>query len=382
MGAVSKVWAVSLGLPVSLGDKGVLCLRMNMTASSFNDVLGEQRLPEHWTGVLLAADGTTVARTRSPESAIGTKAPPSLVKAQAERRTGLFPTLTREGVPSSTALSKVPGWDLWVAIAVPEASIDAEADRFLIEVAVAGCAVLAASIVVALWLARHLAGQITRASAASAALADGHADSVPDSDIVELGAMGAALGTVKAREIETQAALLEAVSVNEQTAAALSQAQCDQLTGLAGRGLFLDQAQALKDNCPDGSGLAILFIDLDGFKAVNDTLGHEAGDRVLVRAADILRAAIGAGDVVGRLGGDEFVIGVAGPIDAIGELAADIAGRLVASIATIGDGIGCSIGVATPHPGPERLGDIMKRADQAMYAAKRHGKNCYVVAQR
>jgi diguanylate cyclase (GGDEF)-like protein/PAS domain S-box-containing protein len=146
----------------------------------------------------------------------------------------------------------------------------------------------------------------------------------------------------------------------------------DPLTGLANRALLHDRLDAL-----DGS--ALLLLDLDGFKAVNDTLGHGVGDDVLLEVAGRLRGACRPGDLVARLGGDEFVVLVAGtPEDVL-----PLARRLLAVLSRpvdLGDrevGLGCSIGIA--YVSEEGADAALRDADIAMYAAKARGKGRFEV---
>jgi diguanylate cyclase (GGDEF)-like protein len=160
----------------------------------------------------------------------------------------------------------------------------------------------------------------------------------------------------------------------------LDKARYDHLTRLPSRALFLDRAEALRARSAlDGSSVAVLFIDLDGFKRVNDTLGHDRGDAVLVEAADALRSVVREKDIAGRMGGDEFAVFLVAPKSAIETLATSIAHRIVAAIGRIGDGIGCSIGVALCPAGCGDLTCALRQADEAMYSAKRAGKNRYAV---
>jgi diguanylate cyclase (GGDEF)-like protein len=127
------------------------------------------------------------------------------------------------------------------------------------------------------------------------------------------------------------------------------------------------QAQMRGDQRP-----ALLFVDLDGFKHINDTLGHAEGDAVLTRTAEILRHAVRDSDIATRLGGDEFVLCIAAPTESV---AAAVAERVVRQVAEIGDGVGCSVGVAIWTDVCADLPELMARADAAMYRAKRLGKN-------
>lgn len=153
-------------------------------------------------------------------------------------------------------------------------------------------------------------------------------------------------------------------------------ARHDALTGLPGRTLFLELAGTLHQRCAiTKRPLAVLFIDLDGFKQVNDILGHARGDEVLVTVARIVESNIRSTDLAGRLGGDEFVVCLAGAPDSLRTTATAVAQRIVDAVGAIGDGVGCSVGVA--YCASDALGfDVaLARADAAMYDAKRRGKN-------
>ncbi len=160
------------------------------------------------------------------------------------------------------------------------------------------------------------------------------------------------------------------------------QANFDQLTGLPNRHLALDRlAQAIKWAKRDGRGVLLMFLDLDRFKQVNDSLGHAAGDEVLREAAQRLQASVRESDTVSRLGGDEFlVICPEVPEKVDWENFASVMIKVLAAPFYVGGHelfIGASIGVADyPHGGrePERL---LKNADVAMYAAKQRGRNGY-----
>jgi len=162
----------------------------------------------------------------------------------------------------------------------------------------------------------------------------------------------------------------------------LYQAYHDALTGLPNRLLLYQRlTEALARARHDGRGLAILFLDLDQFKVVNDTLGHAAGDRLLQDVAGRLRRVVGEGDTVARVGGDEFTLLLPGI--AAGPEATRVAQRLLDAIALPAEVEGrrlyatTSIGISLfPADGddPETL---LTRADIAMYRAKELGRNGY-----
>ena len=165
------------------------------------------------------------------------------------------------------------------------------------------------------------------------------------------------------------------------------QAVHDTLTGLPNRALILDRIDQMLGRARRNlEPVAALFIDLDGFKEVNDTLGHGAGDQLLKMVADRLSTAMRESDSVGRLGGDEFVVLVEGTaLDAGPEFAAHrllevLRAPFVLPDATSGSlTLTASIGIAAgPRPSATEL---LRDADIALYAAKAAGKNRFVVFQ-
>ncbi|MDI6097392.1 GGDEF domain-containing protein [Actinoplanes sp. NEAU-A12] len=159
------------------------------------------------------------------------------------------------------------------------------------------------------------------------------------------------------------------------------QAHHDALTGLPNRVAFHTVAEAELASAPDGRCTAVLLLDLDGFKLVNDTLGHAAGDALLVTVAGRFGAALRPGDTAARLGGDEFVVLL--PDLAAPEQADEIARRLLDGIGmpmTLADRehrVRASIGVAVCHGGGHDLDRLLQRADSALYRAKNAGKGTF-----
>jgi diguanylate cyclase (GGDEF)-like protein/PAS domain S-box-containing protein len=156
----------------------------------------------------------------------------------------------------------------------------------------------------------------------------------------------------------------------------------DQLTGVANRQLLeLTLDDAIRHATDRNEPLAVMFLDVDDFKGINDAFGHATGDLVLIELATRLQSGVRSDDVVGRIGGDEFVAICAGADD---PAAASIASRILEICSqpiVVADGIisaSVSIGISLYRPGvdeaptPEQL---LVRADAAMYDSKRHGKN-------
>jgi diguanylate cyclase (GGDEF)-like protein len=152
----------------------------------------------------------------------------------------------------------------------------------------------------------------------------------------------------------------------------------DQLTGLPNRTLFLDRLQqALEQSEREALSIAVLFLDLNGFKAVNDSHGHAAGDRILRAAGRRLLASVRPGDTAARFGGDEFaVLSVSGSTGQVQD-ATELASRLAADIAVPFQVdanqimLTASIGVALAHGNGRSAEAVVADADEAMYLAKR-----------
>ena len=162
------------------------------------------------------------------------------------------------------------------------------------------------------------------------------------------------------------------------------QAYHDSLTGLANRTLFIDRVdEALAT--PDPT-VAVLFVDIDDFKTVNDTLGHTVGDELLIAVAERLCQCVRPTDTVARFGGDEFAIlldRLDGPEDVV-VVAERILAALAQRVPAGGEAVsvGASVGIATNHSAATRAGELIRDADVAMYDAKQRGKGRWARFER
>ncbi len=199
----------------------------------------------------------------------------------------------------------------------------------------------------------------------------GDVETFTETDAELIGALGVQAGALlELDRLQDTLTQLEELQAQLEHAAAH-----DPLTGVANRRLFADQLEA---RIAEGTVAGILFIDLDGFKEINDTLGHAAGDEVLTKVADRLTGCVRAEDLVARLGGDEFAVLLADHgIDTMEAVAARLLDVLGAPLAVSGKylRVAASIGIAAVEDVAEpTVSELLRRADWAMYQAKSSGK--------
>ena len=180
---------------------------------------------------------------------------------------------------------------------------------------------------------------------------------------------------------ETIIMLVDVTQPVELAASMESLARRDSLTGLLSRAAVFSELSRLVEA---GEPLSVLFVDLDGFKEINDSGGHELGDRVLEEVASRLRQAVRGNDILGRWGGDEFLVIAPGASSGGWTRIAD---SVIAAVSdsTVADDAGhvtvsASVGIATARPG-QPAAELVAAADRAMYEAKSRGKGRYAVAE-
>ena len=169
----------------------------------------------------------------------------------------------------------------------------------------------------------------------------------------------------------------------------LELAMKDHLTGVLNRGAFMDRLETeLHRTDREQTSTALVLIDIDYFKNINDTFGHQVGDQVLKQFATVLSGSVRAYDFVGRYGGEEFVICLPGADEFVARsVLRRVKTRIKKTIVVLADGpsalpVTASFGVACSSPGSrETLDALIRKADQAMYRAKQGGRNRICVAE-
>jgi diguanylate cyclase (GGDEF)-like protein len=262
------------------------------------------------------------------------------------------------------------GSDSLLLALVPTNDLDAALyQRTLLE-AGGGAALLVVLLLAVLQLARTIAHPLENMVAATAKMVRGdYAQRASPSSIVELHDLSSAVNHL-AEQVQLRLAELT------------HQAYHDTLLNLPNRAFCLERLDKALENTHPG-GLAVLFLDLDNFKVVNDSLGHEAGDKLLVAVAERLRNCIRPGDTLARLGGDEFIVvleRIHSVQDAIG-VTERIAEDLSTPFTIQGHEVfvTTSAGIAVNSLEQARSDDLLRAADIAMYRAKTKGKSRYEV---
>ncbi len=380
-GAASGQSLISIGVPVARSGRVAYCLLMVVTSESLNQLLARQRLPPEWMAGIVDQNGTLVARTHRPERYVGGPISSTLAARIARDDFGVDNAVSAEGIEVKASISPIGAWGWKLVVGVPRAVLDEPLSRSMIELVATGLTFAALGLSAGFALSGLVTRNASHLAATSRALISGRAFKVRRSPIAEFDDMAASLTLADRRARQISAALSHTEMRQQESDAQLLRARTDSLTGLARRGLFLEQAQRLVPDSGSPERLALLFVDLDDFKRLNDRLGHEVGDQLLGRMAGILRTVSRSADVLGRLGGDEFVVAIRTPADAIVATAEAIARRVIEALDAADMGVGCSIGIAQWMPGQDDMASLLRRADEAMYGAKKLGKNRFMVWQ-
>lgn len=353
-GPVTGKPAIAMGVPVDVGGKTRYSLNIGLNPAHLNAMLGRAAIPRGWLVAVFDAGDTIVARSREPERFVGLKVTPEMQRAFAASGQGHLESTTRDGQVVFTSFVTSPQWRWRVVVGAPRDALFGEVLRQLSRVLVVSLIAMA----LGLWLARaislRLVEAVTGLSRAALAMRNGETVEMPALRLQEAEGVSAAFA---------------------QAAEAMRQvrfhAHHDALTGLPNRLQFEEAARrALAQAERRRERFAILAIDLDGFKEVNDRHGHAAGDEVLKMVADRLRGAIRHYDVACRMGGDEFVLLL---VDVDADLAAETARRLARALSRpygLDAPVAASIGVAVYPQDGNDLPALLAHADAAMYRDK------------
>lgn len=250
---------------------------------------------------------------------------------------------------------------------------------------------VAAALVIARLVLRRLASRVVQPLGDLAGVADSVSASLDYSQRAceegpsEVAALARTFNHMLAVLEQKATVLDQELKERARTEAQLDQlAHFDQVTGLANRVQFHKELPRAAERARRlGSNIAVVFLDLDDFKVVNDTLGHEIGDHLLHSVGERLTETLRKGDLVCRLGGDEFTVILEG-ITSL-RTAVEVVAKLIEALASVHevDGhalhVGVSAGIALYPAQTEDLGDLLRFADIAMYQAKSAGKNDYCV---
>jgi diguanylate cyclase (GGDEF)-like protein len=373
LGRAVKMAVVNMAVPVRKANQGLVAVLMGVTplaAPGFLDLVESGNVGK--TGGLLLVSPRDQIFVTSSEADMRLKplpppgANPMHDQAMAGwRGTGM--TRNARGGEELSAVVSVPSANWFVVARTPVAEAF-QVVGALLAVVVQNSIKVSALLILALvllltWMFRPLKHAATQMRAmARGDVPLGH---LPVERQDEVGAMVAGFNELvdKLKQTESRMTYL---------------AHHDGLTGLPNRMAFqqsLAQSVALADR--QQASLALLFIDLDGFKAVNDNCGHDVGDQLLVKVAARLRACVRASDVVGRLGGDEFVILLT---DNLNETqASQIAQKVIEHVSQpyqipgAHPVLGASIGIAMYPSQAQNADQLLIAADTAMYVAKRAG---------
>lgn len=367
MGPLVQQQIYTVGVPVRIEGDIVYSLNATFTPRRLVDLLRERGLPSTWRVGVTDSAGKLVARSHDIEKFLGRSMMPDVLMAMRTSNEGSLESTTLDGIPVLTAFSKSPVTRWGAAVGIPRAELTAGLHKTLFWLVVATISALGTG----LWLAWLLGGRIARSITAltqpAIDLASGARLAIPRLHFKEANAM-------------RQALLHAAVTVRQSR----HDAHHDGLTGLPNRTLFHHfVAQQIALCQRNSTELCILFIDLDGFKAVNDTFGHAAGDQLLREVSKRIAGACRGSDITARLGGDEFAVAL---INTDLERSRVFATKLVETISqpyVFGDfqaEVSASIGIAN-FPNTATDGDtLLRKADHAMYMAKSTGKRRVCVA--
>ena len=377
-----KQWVVAVTVPVVRNGVTEYVLRMVVPIDEFRQILKDLNLPQDWNASLFHQSGQIISRTSEHDQFVGQPAVHFMVKLLTDRREGAFEHRNLKGEMVRGFLVQVQGWDWMLGVAAPSQKLSDAVFDALIHVVLVGLFFTLLALALSFSLAHYLSQQVKNTSQLpSLGSEDAPQKPAKRSIITELLNLSDQADQNLRREQRTTLALQNVKAMHQQVTEALHEARHDPLTQLPNRSLFMELVHQLQASvAPTDQCMAFLFIDLDGFKGVNDQYGHEKGDEILRNTADVLRAVTRGSDVSGRLGGDEFVMCISETHELIISSAQQVATRVIEKVETLAPNLGCSIGISVWSARCPNLSCAMRKADAAMYQAKHSGKNQFVMA--
>jgi diguanylate cyclase (GGDEF)-like protein len=359
---------LGMAVPVHRDGKIVYSLGAGIVPGRVATLLQRQKLPQGWVAGVLDGTGTVIARTRDMDRYVGKKGVPDVVKASRQATEGTLATVNLDGIPVITAFSRSEMSDWTVTVAMPRSALTGGLQKSL-WLLIASTAILLSG---GLWMAWNFGDRIANAlhglTGPALELGSGKEVTVPPLHLKEADEVAQAL-----------------MAASNLLLTAQRGAHYDVLTALANRALLHEiLKQQLAICVREKSELSVLYIDLDGFKAINDLHGHAAGDDLLRAVATRIDSAIRGSDVAARFGGDEFVVLL---VQSGAESARTVAAKLVALLSApyhlheLEIRVSASIGIAIFPGSAVSSASLLERADEAMYEAKKAGRNRYAVAE-
>jgi len=359
LGPVAKIPLLAIGVPVRRENAIVYALIAGIVPERLSGILTESRLPPEWIAAIFDSTGTTVSRTREMTRFLGKKGNLALVKRMGEVAEDAMEVTTLEGIPVLTVFSRSTVSNWTVAIGIPMRNLTTELWHLLWWLVLGLALLLLGSLAMAWSIGGRISRSVHALSGPALALGRGETVTVPPFHLKEVDEVGQAL-----------------INASRMLQEARHRGHHDALTGLANRALLgeiVDHQLAIcvRTKAP----LAVLYIDLDGFKAVNDKHGHATGDALLCAVATRLKDGIRASDLAARLGGDEFAIVL---VNTGMQAAAAVAAKLAESVSlpyqfgTLTIEISASVGVAAYPDSGTSSEALLHSADETMYKAKYH----------
>ena len=361
VGALTKEFVVSIGVPVlNSHDEVIYSLNTGITPFQIQKIF--LNLPSEWTGAVIDSRGVIVARSKDANKFVGKKAVNALQKAILTSPEGTLETKTKDDTVVLTGFSRSTVANWTVAIGAPKQKIVSATYN---EVLIITCGCLFV-VFVSFFISRKISYKIENAVyglvGPANALSEGRTVVVDKFQIKEVNIVNEAILSAF-HSLETKTYF----------------ANHDSLTGLPNRSLF---NEILENNVilakRKNKKIALLTIDLDGFKSINDTEGHPVGDTLLKGVAGRIKSALRESDTVARFGGDEFLVLLP---DSDYSVSSTIAKDLIMTISEPYHGIkgriSASIGIAVFPDMGKNVADLMESSDKALYEAKAAGKGCF-----